>query len=105
MVTVCTKEDVQKVLSDKIAKLTVNVEDKECKNETAEAVGDSETCRTPTAKEHRIPEPLSCPPAPRKRKGSFSVDKTEPKKTVDDTEIETIFSVDQDPASKTSSRQ
>ncbi|KAK1319399.1 hypothetical protein QJS10_CPB04g01138 [Acorus calamus] len=25
-------------------------------------------CRTPTAAKHRIPEPLTCPPAPRKRR-------------------------------------
>ncbi|XP_058076629.1 cyclin-dependent protein kinase inhibitor SMR4-like [Magnolia sinica] len=27
-----------------------------------------ESCRTPTAKESRIPEVLTCPPAPRKRR-------------------------------------
>ncbi|XVF33011.1 hypothetical protein REPUB_Repub17cG0131700 [Reevesia pubescens] len=82
MVSICTKEDVQQILSDKIAKLTVNVNNGEScnnnNNEPADPVVDSETCRTPTGKEHRIPEPLTCPPAPRKRKGFFSPDKNEP---------------------------
>ena len=81
MVTICSKEDVHQVLSDKIAKLTINVEDRECNNEAADQVADSETCRTPTSEGHRIPKPSTCPPAPRKRKGSFSTDKNEPKKT------------------------
>ncbi|XP_021279748.1 cyclin-dependent protein kinase inhibitor SMR6-like [Herrania umbratica] len=94
VINVYTKEDTQRILSDKIAKLTVNVEEGECNGEAA-PVADSETCRTPTSKEHRIPEPLTCPPAPRKRKGSFAAEKNEPKKIVDDKEIETIFSPDQ----------
>ncbi|EOX95481.1 Uncharacterized protein TCM_004963 [Theobroma cacao] len=103
VINVYTKEDAQQILSDKIAKLTVNVEEGECNSEAA-PVADSESCRTPTSKEHRIPESLTCPPAPRKRKGSFPADKNEPKKIVDDEEIETIFSPDQ-LSSETSSGQ
>ncbi|XVF22215.1 hypothetical protein REPUB_Repub12eG0154500 [Reevesia pubescens] len=110
MVTICTEEDMQQILSDKIAKLKVNVEDMECNNEQLadDPVADhNETCRTPTGKEHRIPEPLTCPPAPRikKRKGSFSADNNEPKKIVNEKEIETIFFPDQDSTTNTSSRK
>ncbi|XWS76746.1 hypothetical protein CRYUN_Cryun01aG0204300 [Craigia yunnanensis] len=103
MVTICSKEESEQ-LSDKLARLTVNVDDRECKNEPADPVANSETCKTPTAKEHRIPEAMTCPPAPRKRKVSFFADKHEPKKTVDEKVIETIFSPAHD-SSKTSPRQ
>ena len=33
---------------------------------------DDESCRTPTSKESRIPEILTCPPAPRKPKRAVS---------------------------------
>ncbi|KAK8489923.1 hypothetical protein V6N13_003013 [Hibiscus sabdariffa] len=89
----CSKEDMQQILADKLAKLTVNVEEKVADdNETTEVISDSESCKTPTSKEHQIPELLSCPPAPRKRKGSFSsTDENEPKKLVDDKEIGTVL--------------
>ncbi|XVF72857.1 hypothetical protein PTKIN_Ptkin12aG0154400 [Pterospermum kingtungense] len=102
MATPCTKEDEEQHLSDKIAKLTIKVEDSECNNELdGSVVDDIETCKTPTAIEYRIPEPSTCPPAPRKRKGPFSdADKNGDKRIVMEKEIETIFSPDHD-SSKT----
>ncbi|XVE73557.1 hypothetical protein DITRI_Ditri11bG0128200 [Diplodiscus trichospermus] len=102
MVGFNNKEDDQQELSDKTAKLTINVEGRECNNGVAAdaAVADSEACRTPTAKEHRIPEALTCPPAPRKRKSSFPAHENEPNITVDKKEIESIFPPDDDPPNK-----
>ncbi|KAK8718216.1 hypothetical protein V6N13_045459 [Hibiscus sabdariffa] len=96
---------MQQILTDELAKLTINVEGKKVSdsdnNETTDPVFDGESCRTPRSKEHQIPELLSCPPAPRKRKGSFSAaDKNEPKKTVDDKDIGSrLFPPDQDSSS------
>ncbi|KAG2729706.1 hypothetical protein I3760_01G262100 [Carya illinoinensis] len=63
----------------KIPRLTVEIKTTEqASNDIADDVGtgvvvepkkeeeDDECCRTPTSKEHRIPEILDCPPAPRK---------------------------------------
>lgn len=41
------------------------------KEKATEATKDS-TCTTPTAKEYKIPNVMTCPPAPRKRKAPFS---------------------------------
>ncbi|KAE8671230.1 Myb domain protein 55 [Hibiscus syriacus] len=93
---------MQQILTDKLAKLTISVEEKvPDNNETTDPIFDGESCRTPTSKEHQIPEILSCPPAPRKRKGSFSdADKNETKKTVDDKEIGgVLFPLEQDSTS------
>ena len=92
-------------MSYHVSKITVNVEDKECNNKPADAVADSETCKTPTAKEFRIHEPLTCPPAPKKPKVIVSAYKKDPKKTVDEIEIETTFFPVHDSSSKKSPRQ
>ncbi|XP_041002540.1 cyclin-dependent protein kinase inhibitor SMR1-like [Juglans microcarpa x Juglans regia] len=62
----------------KIPRLTVETKaTAQASNDIADDIGtgvlvepkkedDNECCRTPTSKEHRIPEILDCPPAPRK---------------------------------------
>lgn len=93
-----TKEvDEEQQLSDKIAKLTIKVQD-QCNNELlADSVVDFETCKTPTAIEHRIPEISTCPPAPKKRKGPFTdADNNDDKRVVKEKEVETLFFPDHD---------
>ncbi|TYI04015.1 hypothetical protein ES332_A11G385100v1 [Gossypium tomentosum] len=92
---------MQQFLVDNFSKLTVNVEEK-TPPPADNSLSDPETCRTPTSEEHQIPELLSCPPAPKKRKGSFSTDVNESKKIVEDKEIvQIIFPPDQDSSSST----
>ncbi|EEF47147.1 hypothetical protein RCOM_1342750 [Ricinus communis] len=50
--------------------LTPVEEEKSNTEKTTTAVSD---CTTPTAKEYKIPDVMTCPPAPRKRKVSLSV--------------------------------
>ncbi|KAL4376809.1 hypothetical protein GQ457_02G001740 [Hibiscus cannabinus] len=95
---------MQQILTDELAKLTINVEGKVSdsdNNEKTDPIFDGESCTTPKSKEHQIPEILSCPPAPRKRKGSFSAaDKNEPKKIVEDKDIGSqLFPPDKDSSS------
>ncbi|OMO73253.1 hypothetical protein CCACVL1_17367 [Corchorus capsularis] len=70
VISVNPKEYAQQTLSEIIAKLTMNKEGKECNVNAAVAPGifeiESERFRTPTGRENRIPEPLTCPPAPRR---------------------------------------
>ncbi|OMO82299.1 hypothetical protein COLO4_23108 [Corchorus olitorius] len=110
VISVNPKEDAQQTLPERIAKLSINVkeEEKEC-HVSAQAAsgiceGENESCRTPTGRENKIPEPLTCPPAPRavrKRKGSSSspsAEKDEARKIVNDQEmIEVIFCPDDHP--------
>ncbi|MBA0619560.1 hypothetical protein Godav_028715 [Gossypium davidsonii] len=92
---------MQQFLVDNFSKLTVNVEEK-APPPADGSLSDPEICRTPTSEEHRIPELLSCPPAPKKRKGSFSIDVNESKKIVEDKEIiQIIFPPHQDSSSST----
>ncbi|KAK8273197.1 hypothetical protein V6Z11_D11G391200 [Gossypium hirsutum] len=92
---------MQQCLVDNFSKLTVNVEAK-TPPPADDSLFDPEICRTPTSEEHRIPELLSCPPAPKKCKGSFSTDVNESKKIVEDKEIiQIIFPPHQDSSSST----
>ncbi|MBA0562987.1 hypothetical protein Golob_008004 [Gossypium lobatum] len=92
---------MQHFLADNFSKLTINVKEK-TPPLADDPLSDPETCRTPTSEEHQIPELLSCPPAPKKRKGSFSTDVNESKKIVEDKEIiQIIFPPDQDLSSST----
>ncbi|KAJ4727943.1 Cyclin-dependent protein kinase inhibitor SMR6 [Melia azedarach] len=70
MVALQKKEDKEKTstLSTKLEKLAVD-EFLEGANLTVEE--EKENCTTPTSKEYRIPDVVTCPPAPRKRKASF----------------------------------
>ncbi|KAH1084428.1 hypothetical protein J1N35_024189 [Gossypium stocksii] len=90
---------MQHFLVDNFSKLTINVEEKTPPPADG-PLPNLEICRTPTSEEHQIPELLSCPPAPKKRKGSFSTDVNESKKIVEDKEIfQIIFPPDQDSSS------
>ncbi|KAB2052524.1 hypothetical protein E1A91_A12G128900v1 [Gossypium mustelinum] len=92
---------MQHFLADNFSKLTINVEEK-TPSLADDPFFDTETCRTPTSEEHQIPELLPCPPAPKKRKGSFSTNVNESKKIVEDKEIiQIIFPPDQDSSSST----
>lgn len=54
-------------VSTKLEKLAVDESPEEDSNLKVNC-----TCTTPNSKEHRIPDVLTCPPAPRKRKASDS---------------------------------
>ncbi|KAK2649856.1 hypothetical protein Ddye_017345 [Dipteronia dyeriana] len=53
--------------------LIVDLDDK--LEDDDDAVTETESCKTPIGKEYKIPAPVTCPPAPRKRKPSPSVNK------------------------------
>ncbi|KAJ0113358.1 hypothetical protein Patl1_00761 [Pistacia atlantica] len=71
----------EKVDQDKTSALSIRLEKVLAVDEEAE------TCTTPTTKEHRIPEVVTCPPAPGKRNASFlsikNVSKKKKSKKVD----------------------
>ncbi|KAJ0054228.1 hypothetical protein Pint_00744 [Pistacia integerrima] len=71
MVTLYKREDHEDKtsgLSTPLGKVLVDKFEEEVNLTVSE---EAETCTTPTAKEHRIPDVVTCPPAPRKRKASF----------------------------------
>ncbi|GLU16639.1 hypothetical protein SLE2022_330610 [Rubroshorea leprosula] len=88
MVSYVTEKDAERILSIEVAKLAIDDFEGEdgatkCKLPAGMEVATVEEteCKTPTAKEARIPETLTCPPAPRKRK--LFGDGSEPEKMTD----------------------
>ncbi|TXG63182.1 hypothetical protein EZV62_010176 [Acer yangbiense] len=78
MVTTSLRKEQDKnkspTLSIKFEKLAVVDLDYKLEDDD-DVVKETESCKTPIGKEYKIPAPFTCPPAPRKRKPSPSLNK------------------------------